>query len=102
LGIAAQKAKRTDLERTALGRLVEVGENSAELHRLIGKVHLNREEYEEAITELQQAAKTDAKLPFVHFNLGLAYLKKQDLEAAKSEFLKDGPPNPTWPITMTN
>jgi len=26
-------------------------------------------------------------------------LKKQDLEAAKSEFLKDGPSNPTWPIT---
>ncbi len=42
------------------------------MDRKIGKsTHLNREEYDEAITELQQAAKTDAKLPFVHLTSGL-------------------------------
>src|SRR6202040_1404401 len=43
----------------------------------------------EAIKELEIAAKGDPKLPFVHFNLGTAYFKKQDLQRAKEEFLKD-------------
>ena len=55
----------------------------------MGKAHLNREEYDEAIVELESAAKADPKLPFVHFHLGTAYMRKQDLERAKAEFLKD-------------
>jgi tetratricopeptide (TPR) repeat protein len=89
LGIAAHKAGRADLEQRALGHLVEIGQNSPEFHLLMGKAHLNREEYDEAITKLEIAAKGDPSLPFVHFNLGMAYLKKQDLEHAKAEFLKD-------------
>ncbi|MGO9123504.1 MAG: tetratricopeptide repeat protein [Terriglobales bacterium] len=89
LGIAANKAGRAELEQRALGRLMETGQDSAELHLLMGKAHLNREEYDEAIIELESAAKAEPRLPFVHFNLGLAYLKKQDLERAKAEFLKD-------------
>ena len=42
----------------------------------MGKAHLNREEYDEAITELGLAAKADPKLAFVHFNLGVAFMKK--------------------------
>jgi tetratricopeptide (TPR) repeat protein len=89
LGIAANKAGRADLEQRALSHLVEIGQNSPEFHLLMGKAHLNREEYDAAITELELAAKGDSALPFVHFNLGMAYLKKQDLERAKAEFLKD-------------
>jgi tetratricopeptide (TPR) repeat protein len=89
LGIAANKAGRADVEQRALAHLVEIGQNSPEFHLLMGKAHLNREEYDEAITELELAAKGDSTLPFIHFNLGMAYLKKQDLERAKSEFLKD-------------
>jgi len=89
LGIAANKAGRADLEQRSLTHLIEVGQNSPEFHLLMGKAHLNREEYDEAITELGLAAKGDSALPFVHFNLGMAYLKKQDLERAKPEFLKD-------------
>jgi tetratricopeptide (TPR) repeat protein len=89
LGIAAGKSGNKELEQKALGRLVESGENSAEFHLLMGKAHLNREEYDEAITELQLAAKSDPRLPFVHFDLGVAYLKKQDLDNAKAELIKD-------------
>jgi tetratricopeptide (TPR) repeat protein len=89
LGIAANKANRPELEQRALGRLVEIGQNSAEYHLFMGKAHLNREEYDDAIKELEAAAKLDPKLPFVHFNLGLSYMKKQDLERAKAEFLAD-------------
>src|SRR5580704_15914829 len=73
LGIAANKAGRADLEQRALSHLVEIGQNSPEFHLLMGKAHLNREEYDEAITELELAVKKDSSLPFVHFNLGMAY-----------------------------
>src|SRR5579872_756556 len=89
LGIAANKAGRPDLEQRALTHLVEIGQSSPEFHLLMGKAHLNREEYDEAITELELAIKKEPSLPFVHFNLGMAYLKKQDLDHAKAEFLKD-------------
>jgi tetratricopeptide (TPR) repeat protein len=89
LGIAANKAGHADVEQRALAHLVEIGQNSPEFHLLMGKAHLNREEYDEAITELELAAKGDSTLSFIHFNLGMAYLKKQDLERARAEFLKD-------------
>ena len=89
LGIAAGKSARPELEQRALGRLAEIGQDSAELHLLQGKAHINREEYDDAIKELELAAKANPKLPFVHFNLGIAYYKKQELARAKEEFLKD-------------
>ncbi len=88
LGIAAGKSGRPELEQRALGRLAEIGQDSAELHLLQGKAHINREEYDDAIKELELAAKANPKLPFVHFNLGIAYYKKQELERAKEEFLE--------------
>ena len=89
LDIAAGKAQRGDLELRAQSRLVEIGQGSPELHLVIGKAHINREEYDDAIAELNQAAKAAPKLPFVHFYLGWAYLNKQDLDHAKAEFLRD-------------
>ena len=89
LGIAAYKAKIPALEERALGRLVEIGEGSAEFHLLMGKAHLNRGEDDAALTELETAARMDPSLPFVHFNLGLAYLRKQDYDRAREQFHKD-------------
>jgi tetratricopeptide (TPR) repeat protein len=89
LDIAAYKAKNAALEEKAGARLVGVGENTPEFHLLMGKAHLNRDEYDEAVRELEEAAAGDPKLPFVHFNLGLAYAKKQDYERAREEFWKD-------------
>jgi len=89
LYIAAGNAHLTALEDRALARMVEVGENSAEFHLFTGKAHLQRQEYDKAVLELQTAAQKNPALPFVHFYLGLAYLRKQDYPGAKSEFLKD-------------
>lgn len=86
---AADKAKNAALEERAMSRLVEVGEGSPEFHLLMGKAHLNREEYDDALKELEAAAQADPKLPFVHFNLGLAYTHKQDYDRARTEFHKD-------------
>ena len=88
-GSRPTKQDEQTLEQRALGRLVETGQDTPEFHLLMGKAHLNRQEYDEAIVELESAAKAEPKLPFVHFNLGMAYLEKQDLERAKAEFQKD-------------
>jgi tetratricopeptide (TPR) repeat protein len=89
LDIAAYKAKNTGLEEKALVRLVEIGEGSPEFHLLMGKAHLNRGEYDDAVKELDAAVLADPNLPFVHFNLGLAYTHKQDYDRAREEFHKD-------------
>ncbi|PYX92913.1 MAG: hypothetical protein DMG71_16705, partial [Acidobacteria bacterium] len=68
LGIAAGNAGRSEIEERALGQLVKVGENSPEFHLFMGKSHLNRGEYDKAITELEAAEEGNPKLPFVHFN----------------------------------
>src|SRR5215468_4882306 len=89
LGNAAGEASRKDVEQRALSRLVEIGGNSPEFHLFMGKAHLNREEYDQAISELKTAAEMNPSLPFVHFNLGLAYSHNEDYDHAKEEFLKD-------------
>jgi tetratricopeptide (TPR) repeat protein len=96
---AAEKAKNTVLQEKAATRLVEVGEGSPEFHLLMGKAHLNREEYDDAIKELEAAEKADPKLPFVRFNLGLAYTKKQDYDRAREEFQKDIALEPDVPFS---
>src|SRR5207247_11038754 len=82
-------AQGSDLEQRALGRMAEIGQDSPEMHMVIGKAHINREEYDDAINELDLAAQNNTRLPFVHFYLGWAYLKKQEPDHAKTEFLKD-------------
>ena len=86
---AADKAKNSALEEKAATRLVEVGDGSSAFHMLMGKGHLNREEYDDAVKELDAAAQADPKLPFVHFNLGMAYVHKRDYDRAREEFHKD-------------
>lgn len=96
---AADKAKNSALEEKAAARLVEVGEGSPEFHLLMGKAHLNRGEYDDAVKELETAVQADPKLPFVHFNLGLAYTQKQDDERARDEFHKDIALEPDVPFS---
>ena len=100
LDIAAYKGKNAALEEKAAGRLVEVGEGSPAFHLLMGKAHLNRGEYDDAIKEIEAAAQADPKLPFVHFNLGLAYVHKQEYDRARAEFQKDIAIEPDAPFSF--
>jgi tetratricopeptide (TPR) repeat protein len=99
LDIAAYKAKNAALEEKAGARLVEIGEGSPEFHLLMGKAHLNRAEYDDAVKDLEAAAQADPKLPYVHFNLGLANVHKQDYDRARKEFLKDIALEPDLPFS---
>jgi superkiller protein 3 len=89
LSMSAHKAGKKELDEKAWAQLIKTGEGQPEFHLLMGKEHLQLEEYDLALSELQAAAQADPKLPFVHFNLGLTYLKKQDYGRARDEFLKD-------------
>lgn len=89
LAIAAGKAGRSALENKAMERLLAVGRDSAELHLFAGKAYLARAEDDKAIAELERAAEANSRLPFVHYNLGIAYRRRQDFARAKAEFLKD-------------
>lgn len=89
LSNAAHRAGLTELDNRAANQLLKVGNDTAEYHLFAAKSHLNSREYDLAITELQAAEKANPKLPFIHFNLGLAYLGKQQYADARDEFLKD-------------
>jgi tetratricopeptide (TPR) repeat protein len=89
LGRAAENAKNTTLEEKAYARMAEVGQGSPEFRMIMGKAHLNRGEFDDAIRELEAAAQADPKLPLVHYYLGMAFASKQDYQRARTEFQKD-------------
>lgn len=89
LAVAAGNAGKADLENRALKRMLEIGNDSAEYHMVIGKACLQRADTDRAILELERAAALDRKRPLVHYFLGVAYRRHHDLERAKQEFQKD-------------
>jgi tetratricopeptide (TPR) repeat protein len=89
LSMSAHKAQKKEIDEKAWAQLMKTSEGDPEFQLLMGKEHLQLQQYDMALSELQAAAVANPKLPFVHFNLGLTYLKKQDYEHARDEFLKD-------------
>ena len=87
--IAAHRAGRKEFDERATAQLIKLGDGSPEYRCLWGKHHLNLEQYDVALAEFQAAAEANPRLTFVHFNLGLTYLKQQDYPHAREEFLKD-------------
>jgi len=94
LSNAAHRAGRTELDDRATARLIKLGDGSPEYHLFVGKYHLNLDQYDLALADFRAAAAGNAQLPFVHFNLGLTYRKKQEYERARDEFLKDAAVEP--------
>ena len=89
LDIAAHKAGRSDLDQRAFQRMSEIGRDTPEFHLLIGKAHVNNDEYDDAIAEFEKAARGNTTLPFLHYHLGIAHMHKQNYEAAANEFRQD-------------
>jgi tetratricopeptide (TPR) repeat protein len=94
LSNAAHRAGRKELDERATAQLIKLGDGSPTYQLFVGKYHLNLDQYDAALAEFQAAADADPKLPFVHFNLGLTYLKKRDYSHARDEFLKDAAVEP--------
>ena len=94
LGMAAHNAEHSAandaLDERALKQLIEVGGDSPELHFILGKAYLNRQEDDQAIAELNRAAAGNASLPYVHFTLGATHMRLGDNDVlAEEEFRKD-------------
>src|SRR5271154_567891 len=94
LGIAAHNADHSAandaLDERALKQLIEVGGDSPELHFILGKAYLNRQEDDQAIAELNRAAAGNPTLPYVHLTLGITHMRLGDNDAlAEEEFRKD-------------
>lgn len=94
LSNAAHRAGRKELDDRASEQLIKLGNGSPEYLLFVGKYHLNQGQLDPALNEFQAAAEANPKLPFVHFNLGLVYLKKEDYARAREEFLKDAEVEP--------
>jgi len=94
LAVAAGQGGRPELEERALAQLMAVGKDSAIVHMLLGKAYMAHGDYEHALTELQTAAKGDAKLPLLHYNLGLVYRHNGEMERARTEFQADAAVEP--------
>ena len=73
LGIAANKAGKKDLDERAMKRLLEVGGDTPEFHLILAKAYLQHQEYDTAFAELRKVEAAEPDLPFLHFNLGIAY-----------------------------
>ena len=91
---AAHRAGRKELDNRATEQLIKLGDGSPVYRMFVGKYYLNVGQDDLALTEFQAAAKVAPKLPFVHFNLRLTYLRKQDYQHACDEFLKDASVEP--------
>ena len=89
LGISAYHAGDAALDRKAMSRLIEIGEDKPEFHLLMGKALLNTTEYERALSEFQKAGAGNPDLPFLHFNMGMAYYRLGKAGLAEAEFQKD-------------
>lgn len=94
LSNAAHRAGQKELDERATEQLLKLGNGSPEYRLFVGKYHLNLDQYDLALADFQAAAQANPKLPFVHFDLGLTYLKKQDYEHARDEFLRDAAVEP--------
>jgi tetratricopeptide (TPR) repeat protein len=97
VSIAANMAGLVELDQQATARLIEVGQDKATFHLIIGKAYLAHQDYSRAIDEFQHAARLDPALPFLHYFLGTIYRRSNDFEAAKQEFLRDAAIEPDVP-----
>ena len=89
LGMAANRAGDKALDDKAMKQLVAVGDDSPELHLILGKSYLQHQEYDTALVQLQKTLAANATLPFLHFNLGLVYLELGELDRSEQEFRQD-------------
>jgi len=65
----------------------------------MGKALLGRSDDQRALEELKKVEASDPNFPFLHFNLGFAFLHLQDTKRAEEEFRKDITVAPDLPFS---
>lgn len=80
--------------RATLERLAAFPAGRPALHLLQGQAFLRDQEFEQALEELQAAAKLNSDLPRLYFALGLAHLKLTHYKDAAAAFTTEIPRSP--------
>lgn len=93
LGLAQLRAAKAGF-RATLERLAAFPAGRPALHLLQGQAFLRDLEYEQALEELQSAAKLDPALPRLSFWLGLAHLKLTHYKEAAAAFSAESQRSP--------
>ena len=83
IDIAARESGQKELDEKILHQMIAAGAETPEFHLIMGKAFLNRYEVPEATRELERAAALNPNLPFVHMNLGIAYMRSGDNEPSR-------------------
>ena len=94
LSIAAHRAGKKDLDERATGATDQSGRRLSRISLVHGQSPPESRTVRFSPRDFQAAAEKNPKLTFLHFNLGLTYLKKQDYEHARDEFLRDAAVEP--------
>ena len=102
LGISYGRLKRTEESTRTFEQLVRAGGDSAQLHLLMGKAHLDLEELSLAQGELEKSVALDPKLHFAHYNLGVVYQKQGKLDQAAAEYKAEMQLTPDDPGSAEN
>jgi tetratricopeptide (TPR) repeat protein len=89
LTISAEKSDQKDLYDRALKQLMKTGQNTPEMHLLMGKAYLLRLDGDKAMEELDKARQANPRLPFVHYYRAMVYKMRGDLNQARDELLRD-------------
>jgi tetratricopeptide (TPR) repeat protein len=82
LGSCHGKVGREEKAAEIFARMLEVGGDSPRIHWLMGNAYLTAQVNQKAIEELEKA-RSDPRLPFVHYSLALAYYRAKRLEEAR-------------------
>ncbi len=89
LDMAADKSGDKQTDEKAMNEMVRVGAGTPEFQLILAKAHLQHHEHDAALEELKKVEATDPSMPFLHFNLGFAYLGVGDYVKSELEFRKD-------------
>jgi tetratricopeptide (TPR) repeat protein len=87
LGSALLNLGRTPEAEAVMNRVFADG--SAEARVLLGSMHLHRQEYDEALREIDQARAANPKLPLVNFLHGRCLMEKSDWAGAEAAFRRE-------------
>lgn len=99
LGLAYLRLGKAGL-RATLERLAALPAGRPALHLLQGQAFLRDQEFEQALEELQAAAKLNPELPRLHFALGLAHLKLGRNKEASAAFAHEAQRSPQDFLTL--
>jgi len=75
----------TKLSAWSLRQIELQNPDSARLHQALGQEYAIQERYDEALTEYQQAARADPKLPEIHLGMALILLQLKRFEEALTQ-----------------